>query len=92
MAGKSKLRVVGIVAIIAFLVLLVVMTMQETGYRYEVCVEFNGRTHCAVAEGKTPEGAIRSAQEIGCTLLANGRDENIQCTSQQPKSTREIKK
>jgi hypothetical protein len=92
MAGNSKLRALGIVAVVAFLALLVVMTLQETGHRYEVCVEFKGQTHCAVAEGKTPEDAIRSAQEIGCTLLANGRDENIQCTTQPPKSTRAIKK
>jgi hypothetical protein len=73
-----------------FLALLVYFTLQHTTYRYEVCITFAGSSHCAVADGQTPEEAVRAAQTIGCALLANGRDENIRCLDQTPDSTRAI--
>jgi hypothetical protein len=92
MAAATTARWLIALAAIAFLGVLVYSTLQHTSYRYEVCVNFNGRTHCAVAEGQTPEEAIRGAQTIGCTLLTNGRDENIQCMDKPPASTRALEK
>ncbi len=65
-------------------------TLQQTRYRYEVCVTFQGRSHCATAQGQTRDQAVRSAEEIDCTMLANGRDENMVCLATTPTSVRAV--
>jgi hypothetical protein len=64
--------------------------LQQTRYRYEVCVTFQGQNHCATAQGETRDEAVRSAQEIDCTMLTNGRDENMVCLAATPTSVREV--
>ena len=76
---------------IALVGVLVYSSFQQTHERYEVCVTFKGGTHCATAAGATYEQAVRSAQEIDCQLLANGRDENMVCLDAQPLSIRPIR-
>jgi len=70
---------------------LVYSSLQQTHERYEVCVSFKGATHCATATGSTYDQAVRSAQEIDCQLLANGRDENMVCLDNPPTSIRPAK-
>ncbi len=65
-------------------------TLQQTRYSYEVCIAFQGRSHCATAQGRTREEAVRSAQEIDCTMLANGSDENMVCLGATPTSVRAV--
>ena len=67
-------------------------TMQQTRERYEVCVQFKGAIalrHCR--PGSSYDQAVRSAQEIDCQLLSNGRDENMVCLANPPASVRTIK-
>jgi len=71
--------------------ILVYSSMQQTHKQYEVCVSFKGASHCATATGATSTEAIRSAQEIDCQLLTNGRDENMVCLDSPAGSVREIK-
>jgi hypothetical protein len=52
----------------------------------EICVEYHGRTSCANAAGTSQEEAVRTAQGIACTELAEGRTENIACERTPPKS------
>jgi hypothetical protein len=66
-------------------------TMQQTKQQYEVCVNFKGASHCASASGANYEQAVRSAQEIDCQLLTNGRDENMVCIASPAASVRQIK-
>jgi len=66
-------------------------SFQQMRERYEVCVTFKGATHCAMAAGSSYMQAVRSAQEIDCQLLANGRDENMVCLDTQPSSMRSVK-
>ncbi len=65
-------------------------SFQQRRYRYEVCVSFHGRNHCATAEGRTEAEAIHSAHEVACALLANGRDENMACLAAEPASARRV--
>jgi len=90
--GKSNqvrwiigLGAVGLAGVLAY------STFQQTQERYEVCVSFKGATHCATAAGSTYDQAVRSAQEIDCQLLANGRDENMVCLANSPASIRPVK-
>lgn len=66
-------------------------TLQQTRERYEVCMAFKGVTHCSTATGSNYDQAVRSAQEIDCQLLANGRDENMVCLANSPTSVRPVK-
>jgi hypothetical protein len=77
---------------VALLGVLLYSTMQATSAQYEVCMNFRGRSQCANAAGTSSSVAIRSAQEIDCQMLSNGRDETMVCLDTQPSSVREIKK
>ncbi len=76
---------------VVFVGVLVYSSFQQTRERYEVCMTFKGAAHCATAAGSNYDQAVRSAQEIDCELLANGRDENIACLAQAPSSVRPIR-
>lgn len=81
-------------AVAVFLVVIVGLVVyslrQEGQYRYEVCVAFEGRTHCATAAGRTPEQAIRAGHAIGCSLITSGRDENMACLDRRPTRVRQL--
>lgn len=91
MSNKSK-QLGWIIALGAaiFIGILVYSTFQATRDQYEVCMTFNGNSHCASASGTNYEDAVRSAQQIDCELLANGRSQNMVCLSQQPASIRHV--
>lgn len=76
---------------VALVGILAYSTMQQTREQYEVCVQFKGGSHCATASGSSYDQAVRSAQEIDCQLLANGRDENMVCLANPPASVRPVK-
>jgi hypothetical protein len=68
-----------LIGAVLFVAALVHFTLQQTRLEYQVCVAYAGGTHCATAKGASADDAIRSAKDIDCGLLANGRDANIQC-------------
>jgi hypothetical protein len=88
--SKNQLRWLMAAAAVALLAVLISSTLHQTRLKYEVCVNFHGNSHCATAEGSTAEEAIRSARDIDCQLLSNGRDENVVCLDTEPASVREI--
>lgn len=92
MAKKSNhVRWIMALGGIALVGALAYSSFQQTRERYEVCVTFKGATHCATASGSSYDQAVRSAQEIDCQLLANGRDENMVCLDRPPLSVRPAK-
>jgi hypothetical protein len=92
MAKKSnQVRWLIALGAIVLLGVLVYSTIQQTSQRYEVCVTFKNATHCATASGSSYDQAVRSAQEIDCQLLSNGRDENMVCLDRPPASVRAAK-
>jgi hypothetical protein len=93
MAARTKLmRWIVLSGAAIFLVALIYFTVQQNQQRYEVCVSFRGQNRCATAAGASREEAVRSAQEIDCAQLANGRDENMVCLDTSPASVRAITK
>ncbi len=88
---KIQVRVISIVGAIVLLAVLLYSSRQQTQNKYEVCVTFKGATHCATASGATSAEAIRSAQDIDCEMLSNGRDENMVCLDSPPSSVRPVK-
>jgi hypothetical protein len=92
MATKpNRVRWIIGVGAVALVGVLAYSTMQQTHERYEVCVQFRGGSHCAVATGANYDQAVRSAQEIDCQLLSDGRDENMVCLASPPASVRSVK-
>lgn len=87
----SPMRAIMVLGGLALVGVLIYITMQQTRYKYEVCVTFKGAMHCEKAAGATSAGAIRSAQEADCVLLTTGRDENMVCLDTSPTSVREVK-
>jgi len=91
MAKPNQVRwIIGIGAV-ALVGILAYSTLQQTREQYEVCVTFKGATHCATAAGSSYDQAVRSAQEIDCQLLTNGRDENMVCLANPPATVRPVK-
>lgn len=90
---NRKIRVRAIISIGAaiFIGVLLYSSLQQTKNEYEVCVTFKGALHCATASGATSAEAIRSAQDIDCEMLSNGRDENMVCLDNPPSSVRPVK-
>jgi hypothetical protein len=93
MEKKSKqVRWIIAIGMVVLLAILIRSTMQATHAEYEVCMAFRGGSHCASATGASQSEAIRSAQEIDCQMLANGRDQTMVCLDTQPSSVKEVKK
>lgn len=87
----NQMRWIMVLGGLALIGVLLYSSLQQTRVKYEVCVVFKGGTHCATAAGATSTMAIRSAQEIDCQFLANGRDENMVCLDSPPTSVRDLK-
>jgi hypothetical protein len=92
--AKQSNRVKWIIAIGAVVLfgILIRSSFQATSAQYEVCMDFKGRSHCAAAAGQSSSVAIRSAEEIDCQMLSNGRDETMVCLDTPPSSVREVKR
>ncbi|MGA7855526.1 MAG: hypothetical protein WCA15_19570 [Candidatus Acidiferrales bacterium] len=88
---KFQVRMIIVVGAIVLIGVLIYSSQQQTKNQYEVCVTFKGAMHCATASGATSAEAIRSAQDIDCEMLSNGRDENMVCLDSTPTSVRPVK-
>lgn len=51
-----------------------------------VCVEFQGRSNCATAAGRTPAEATETAHTTACGPVASGMNETIACGNRAPVS------
>lgn len=89
---SNSMRWIVAVGGIAFVVILIYLSMRQTQVEYEVCMAFKNGTHCATASGATYDEAVRSAQEIDCQLLASGRNETMVCLATQPSSIQQMQK
>jgi hypothetical protein len=90
MSAKFKWTIA--VLVVIFVSVIAYSSIQATRVRYQVCVNFRGRNHCAVAEGRSAAEAMRSAQEIDCGLLAQDRDQLMVCETTEPQSIRALPK
>lgn len=89
--GSKQVRWIIAIGAAALIAVLLRSSFQATHQQYQVCMTFNGATHCATANGSTRSEAIRSAEQIDCQLLTNGRSENIACLDMQPSAIHQMK-
>jgi len=83
----SRGKIITIVAIVAFVALLLFNTLSAQKVTCDVCVEFNGQRNCATASHESEEEAARSAQMTACGPVTNGMDDQIACGRRPPVST-----
>lgn len=77
------------ILIIAFLLIApaVWMTMtvlSEAKVNCRVCMDFNGKQHCANAVGSDKETCVKTASDNACAPIASGMTDSIACSQRAP--------
>ncbi|HUL69636.1 MAG TPA: hypothetical protein VLT17_05275 [Gemmatimonadales bacterium] len=86
MTNRGKL--ITILAVLAFVALLLYNTLSAQRVSCEVCVDFGGGSNCATASHSSEKDATQAAQTTACGVLAHGMDQSIACGRVQPTSVR----
>ena len=84
--SKQIKVVIPLVLGVIFISYLVYSSLNLSPIICEVTVEFQGRTQTRQASGVTEEEATMTGINNACTLITNGRDEQIPCTAAEPVS------
>jgi hypothetical protein len=87
----KKPVVLGIVFVVIFLGVIIYSSMNLSGYRVEVCMNFGGRTNCRTASGSTEEFARRTATTNACAEIASGVTDSIACEQTVPAKVTQLK-
>ncbi len=90
---KKPNRRIGILVFVltsGFFWFLVKGTLDQQKFRAEVCMDFQGRSNCAVAVGPTEDQALRTATQTACATISSGMTESMACDRTPPKSVRWI--
>jgi len=72
--------------IAAIIALFFYMSTARAKQKCTVCVEFNGRSNCATAAGRTAAEATETAHNTACGPVASGMNETIACGNRAPVS------
>ena len=81
---RSRLITFAVVA--AVIALFFYMTTARATEECNVCMEFQGRSNCAAAAGRTAAEATETAHSTACGPLASGMDQTIACQNRAPVS------
>ena len=79
-----KKTLVAIAIVLAVGGLFFYMTTAHATQECQVCVQFNGRSNCAKAAGRTVDQATEGAHTTACGPLASGMNEQIACQRTPP--------
>ena len=81
---RSTLITLAVLA--AIVALFFYMSTARANQECTVCTEFQGRTNCATAAGRTATEATETAHNTACGPLASGMNESIACGNRAPLS------
>lgn len=81
---RSRLGLVALLGLAAFMGLVVWNSFQIGGVRCEVCITYNGRSQCRSVDGTTRDEAMMSATNNVCAFLASGVTDGIACSRTPP--------
>jgi hypothetical protein len=73
-------------AIAAVIALFFYMSTARATEECAVCVEYNGRSNCATAAGRTEAEATETAHNTACGPIASGMNQSIACGNRAPLS------
>jgi len=79
-----------VVAGLAFVALVVYLSLGLGRVKVEVCMEFRGRSNCGTAAAPTEEEALRTATDNACATISSGMTESIACSNTSPISVRRL--
>jgi hypothetical protein len=82
----------GIVFLAAVLAMVVYSTMNMAVFRVEVCMQYQAKTSCRTAAGKTEMDTLRAAINNACGDIASGVTDTISCQNSFPKSVTWLKR
>ena len=82
----KRSRLITIAVIAAVVALFFYMSTARATQECTVCVEFNGRSNCATAAGRTAAEATETAHSTACGPVASGMNETIACGNRAPDS------
>jgi hypothetical protein len=74
----------GLVALAAFVALLVNGLMRESQVECEVCIDFEGQRACRTNRATDRQAAITGATYTACAVLSGGVTSGMQCTRTPP--------
>jgi hypothetical protein len=85
-ARRRRLRagILGLVALLAFMLLVVYASFQVSGVRCEVCITFDGRSQCRTVDGESRSEALMAATSNVCAFLASGVTDSMACSRTPP--------
>ncbi len=81
---RSTVITLAIVALV--IVLFFYMSTASANQQCTVCMEFQGRSNCATAAGRTAAEATETAHRTACGPIASGMNETIACDNRAPVS------
>ena len=81
---RSTLVTIAVLA--AIMALFFYMSTARATQECNVCVEFNGRSNCASAAGRTAAEATETAHRTACGPVVSGMNETIACDNRVPVS------
>ncbi len=79
---RSTLFTLAVIA--AIVALFFYMSTARATEECTVCMEFEGRSNCASALGRTPQEATETAHTTACGPIASGMNETIACGNHAP--------
>jgi hypothetical protein len=81
---KSKAGVYGLLALVAFMALIVWRSFQVGGVRCEVCITYEGRSQCRAVDGTSRQEALLAATQNVCAFLSSGVTDSMACARTPP--------
>jgi hypothetical protein len=87
----SRPVLLGILFVVAVLGVLIYSSLQLAKHQVQVCMQFNGKTNCALASGTSRDYALRAATSNACATIASGVTDTMACERAQPVSVHWIK-
>jgi len=84
----SKPVLLGILLLLVVLGFLIWGSMGLQEHRVEVCMTFEGKSICRVAQGATREAALRQATDNACAMLTSGVTGTVSCLQRSPDQVR----
>jgi len=82
----KRSRLITVVVIALVIALFFYMSTARANEECRVCVEFQGRSNCATAAGRTAAEATQTAHSTACGPVARGMNETIACGNREPVS------
>ncbi len=82
----KRSRWITLAAVAAVIALFFYMSTARANQECTVCVEFQGRSNCATAAGRTAAEATETAHSTACGPVASGMNETIACGNRAPVS------